>query len=720
LWVLAVACASPRSGTKTTVPAKSPPGGRGAIPAALGSPAPAPLTPPVLRIGLASDQAEFVLPARGTPWTLVSGADTLLLGGPLAIRPVGGAPISRVQVGAFSEENSAKPIAEKMSAQTGLASSVVFSAEKGLFLVRLGEFSDPAAAAAAAQKLSAAGSPSFVVTEASPASALSVRDGSAVARTLSGGTVEIAPSDASSFVEVRGKTYRGRLRVILSRRGLLNVVNLVNLEDYLRGVVPAEMGPRRFDEIEALKAQAVAARTYALASRGGFEPDGYDLCATPKCQAYSGVDAEDPLSDAAVDQTRGLVVVSGGKLIHALFASTCGGHTENVENIFPSMSDPALRGVPCGEQDKSVLVGAPRPRREKSSSLSLLEWRGEMLSRAAGARHRPAGRREVWSLGLEMAGYPEAPSPPAGLSAAAACSAVVSAFHLGQARDLETTDLDRSYDAGPPDVLARLPFTFRAGYETFLRLKVAGGATLPPPEAKLSQLEFAGLLLSAAVRLGGVQEISGRFARRDGGHLLVKTPSGTLTLEADPSLWLARDVAGRFWPASEIALRSGDPVMFWKRGSKVIGFAVEYQPSGATFENQSSWTEWVRRVSAKELMLRIAARTSGSEVRGIEVTRRSSTSRVLAAVITTDRARLALSGFELRQALELPELIFTVSKAAAPDGSPEFVFVGRGWGHGVGLCQNGAYGMALAGAKYDEILRHYYSGIDIAPFGPGM
>jgi stage II sporulation protein D (peptidoglycan lytic transglycosylase) len=69
----------------------------------------------------------------------------------------------------------------------------------------------------------------------------------------------------------------------------------------------------------------------------------------------------------------------------------------------------------------------------------------------------------------------------------------------------------------------------------------------------------------------------------------------------------------------------------------------------------------------------------------------------------------------VRQALELPELLFTFSRTRGPEGETEFVFLGRGWGHGVGLCQNGAYGMALGGATYDRILRHYYRGVEIVP-----
>jgi stage II sporulation protein D len=81
--------------------------------------------------------------------------------------------------------------------------------------------------------------------------------------------------------------------------------------------------------------------------------------------------------------------------------------------------------------------------------------------------------------------------------------------------------------------------------------------------------------------------------------------------------------------------------------------------------------------------------------------------------VRTDQAEAVFKRFELRQAVEMPEMLFTVSKVEGADGQAEFVFLGRGWGHGVGMCQNGAFGMALAGETYDRILRHYYAGIDI-------
>ena len=110
---------------------------------------------------------------------------------------------------------------------------------------------------------------------------------------------------ADGVVHILGSRYRGALEIFLSDRAALNVVNAVPLEDYLRGVVPVELGPELYPELQAIKAQAVAARTYAVKRLGEFESEGYDLCATPLCQVYGGLDVEHPVSDRAIRETGG-------------------------------------------------------------------------------------------------------------------------------------------------------------------------------------------------------------------------------------------------------------------------------------------------------------------------------------------------------------------------------------------------------------------------------
>ncbi|HEX2695434.1 MAG TPA: SpoIID/LytB domain-containing protein, partial [Acidobacteriota bacterium] len=115
------------------------------------------------------------------------------------------------------------------------------------------------------------------------------------------------PSHPESLLSFNGRRYRGLFILRGGPRGAV-LINVINLEDYLKGVVPGELSPDQFGEIEALKAQAVAARTYAIKNLGQYRALGYDLSDTPASQVYGGLDAERPLSSRAVEDTRGEVI----------------------------------------------------------------------------------------------------------------------------------------------------------------------------------------------------------------------------------------------------------------------------------------------------------------------------------------------------------------------------------------------------------------------------
>jgi stage II sporulation protein D len=145
----------------------------------------------------------------------------------------------------------------------------------------------------------------------------------------------IVPSTADGTVAVAGKLFRGALLLQPNAKSKTNgfdVINNLELEDYLLSVVPSEM-PSGWP-LEALKAQAIAARSYALANLGKHGSDGYDMKATVDDQAYSGVSAEHPESTQAVLETKGLVLEYGGKPISAFFHSCSGGYTELAENVW--------------------------------------------------------------------------------------------------------------------------------------------------------------------------------------------------------------------------------------------------------------------------------------------------------------------------------------------------------------------------------------------------
>lgn len=152
-------------------------------------------------------------------------------------------------------------------------------------------------------------------------------------------------------LRVDGRPYRGVLELRRTPGGRITVVDEIDLEAYLYGVIKGEVDPRW--PPAAVRAQAVAARTLAVqrmaaaqASPGaGTAGGGFDLPATTDAQVYLGVAAEDPAATAAVDATRGLVVTYDGRPIFAAYHSNSGGHTEDSESVW-GIAYPYLRGVP--------------------------------------------------------------------------------------------------------------------------------------------------------------------------------------------------------------------------------------------------------------------------------------------------------------------------------------------------------------------------------------
>lgn len=119
-------------------------------------------------------------------------------------------------------------------------------------------------------------------------------------------------------------SYRGWVE-IRPRSGRILAVNHIDIEDYLRSVLPSEMPPDW--SAQALAAQAIVARSYACASKGRHASEGFDICGLTHCQLYRGMNCEHPQTDAAVRSTAGLMLMHNGKLVPAPYHSTCGGKT---------------------------------------------------------------------------------------------------------------------------------------------------------------------------------------------------------------------------------------------------------------------------------------------------------------------------------------------------------------------------------------------------------
>ena len=166
----------------------------------------------------------------------------------------------------------------------------------------------------------------------------SVAGGDAVA-------LRIAPLDPSVPLELNGKTYRGALEFHPQGSGFV-CINVVPLEEYLRGVVPLEMGRHEESRLEALKAQAVAARTYSVKRVLSRTNELFDLYASVQDQVYGGAAAEHAMSDRAIRETAGILLLYGDSLALTYYHSTCGGKTASRHEVWGGAPVPYLISAP--------------------------------------------------------------------------------------------------------------------------------------------------------------------------------------------------------------------------------------------------------------------------------------------------------------------------------------------------------------------------------------
>ncbi|MBC7912207.1 MAG: SpoIID/LytB domain-containing protein, partial [Pyrinomonadaceae bacterium] len=354
---------------------------------------------PTVRIGLSTSARSVAISTGGQLLsTTSSNAQPTPLGvarvriearalTPLA--PAAAAPSFRVEVAGAATRVDADRAATEIRTQTGEASEVSYNAQTKTWSILTGEdlSRDEAedlrtrieeagfASAAVVGKNGAQGETTssarnnpvtastarnanksgtrLITLAAAPTRELAVYGGGASTLFSSRAPVTFASADERSApVRFNEKSYRGRLEVFPNVRGALTVVNVIGLEDYVRGVVPNELSPGGYSAIEAQKAQAIAARTYAVKNLNQFASQGFDLLPTTRSQVYGGLSTEHPLSTRAVEETRGVVATYQGEAINALYTSTCGGRTEDVENIF-NEATPYLRGRECALEGKA-------------------------------------------------------------------------------------------------------------------------------------------------------------------------------------------------------------------------------------------------------------------------------------------------------------------------------------------------------------------------------
>src|SRR5436190_7479174 len=470
--------------------------------------------------------------------------------------------------------------------------------------------------------------------------------------------VRIDPS-GNAGIEVDNRTYRGSIEVFGNRRNTFTVVNELPLEDYLLGVVPNELSPTTFGELEALKAQAVAARTYVVRNMGQSKNEGYDICSSDACQVYMGRESELPLSSQAVTETRGVIATYKDQPINALYSSTCGGRTEDAENIFDEKF-PYLVSTICEYKHPAPLAF--------STSRAFPDWKDAVLEVAGISNFSEAQH----FMGLAVRGEP------------ASSDATTLAGFIRQSFF--------------PNVLTSSDLSFLTEQ----------GILSASDSISLKEILFRLVDKKAA------------FEWQQG--VLISWDGTTMRLLVDGQ---PKDFD--LSPDAPIYQRVGDERLPMRQGSWIGGELIDFRAVGSTIQmlvyrinfanpaadRYSRLALWQVHKTRRELDAALKAVNVGG-IQDMRVIDRGRSERPVMTEIIGTSGRRAVRALRLRTLLGLRDSLFSFDIERNAQGEVlGMMFYGRGWGHGVGMCQVGAYGMALEGATYEEILKKYYKGIDL-------
>lgn len=561
--------------------------------------------------------------------------------------------------------------------------------------------------------------------------------GSGAVRSFSSSAPVVLASDDESNTPVRynERPYRGRIEVFANPRGTLTVVNVLGLEDYVRGVVANELSPGGYPALEAQKAQAIAARTYALRNRGQFSSQGFDLLPTTRSQVYRGLSSEHPLSTRAVNETRGLIATFEGEPINALYTSTCGGRTEASENIF-NHAVPYLRGRECSLEGRAAFESftikssrEPAELREQkhlplARDLALLAMQavGSLPSRLSDSwLQSPANLNEVRNWIASSARLAKQASPPMAddVNRPGPFATALNAAVFGEGRaDTLLNNIDIEYylplrDAGdiPAANRADVAMLVRDGY-----LSALPDASLRPREV----MSRAHVLRTISRMLEGrslLQLQKGTTRPTSNGMFILRTNKGRdLPIQVRADAYLFRQVGEEIHQVSAIALVGGEQATFHVNATGEVDY-LEVRPSmnGASAERMSPFTNWARELSLNQIQARLGRYARGiGPIMDLRVAARGSSRRAIDLEIIGASGTGHVRGGRIRSVLGLREQLFVIERRLDADGRVTgFLFTGRGWGHGVGLCQVGAYGLAKQGLSFEKILKAYYSGIEL-------
>ncbi len=755
----------PETRPRETPPATPPAAPEAAAPpaaAAAPSPSELPYGPPI-RIGLTTAAKEIRIAAAGdyTVTQKVAEAAGQLVRGEIRIRveqPGDAVPaVTRIQVASFANAAAAEGLRAKLAAAFAHPVVVRENAETGTNQVRIGEFASKEAAQPLVAELAASGYPdAFPVVDSAAAAGRAAAGAGRATLALRGanGLFLLSPSgflvqpvSAASVLSLDGKPYRGILDVVPNGSGTMTVVNQLGMEEYLQGVIPAEMHPSRYPEFAGLAALTIAARTYALKNMGRFRADGFDLTADTRTQVYGGIEVEQDATTEAVRRTSGMAVYYRDKLIDALYMSTCGGRTEDFALVYDAPDVPYLKSVFCAvesgpEKGATVLEGKHELAQPVFADDGSVANRNIELSRVLGilggealsAEYLAAGAsrdevvewvRKARALAVRNPGREPTAGSDIGTRSGFFVYAAEALFGSAEIRRTVSTrdaaySMDNLRDGGALPEAAR----YALAYVSRKGLWRPGPDNAVRPDEPIRRGDALFLLVRWAEALRPDLLGRGTFVTAGSGDsggdadpvLRVQRGKQTRDVRLSAAPRLFRVDSGGAIPVGSAKIIGNEKIAFCAGPSGTVDFLeIELNPGGASSDRYSPVAEWdatFTRAAMAEKLRGLAGNIG--QFQDMEPSAIGNSGRAVQVLIRGTRGSVKVNGYKVRNALGLRDTLYTIHREYNADGSVAgFTFHGRGWGHGVGLCQVGAFGMARSGHTYEEILKTYYQGVEI-------
>ncbi len=703
---------------------------------------------PVVRIGVSGDERKITVSSSGV-FKIIETATGLDVwkesySGEIFFLPFGtgesNSKIFRVQIGSFENKEQAELLRRKVEAESGFPAIVKYYPDRRIYRVRVGEGTSQNALVNLASRLKQLGYAEQWISEELPEWKgdifIRIVDEEYVSEIVKTNSLVVFPVDPSSLLSVNGKSYRGYIEIKVYSTGALQAINILNIEEYLKGVVPLELGPELWPELEALKAQAVAARTYIYKNLGQFEEEGFDLCDSVRCQVYGGRDAEHPVSNRAVKETYGQVAVFEGAPINALYTSTCGGMTEDGTNMFEEEKGAYLKAVECYPDQQSLASRTYTISSSREVLLDSIITEVDLLRNAAlmivhgiisedfvEREWDPKGKmksHEILQLLLkaaEVTGIEQRePLKTTVENVSEFWQAAARVFSIDRRANLQISDKDT-------EILLQSLGEYQMHEEERRLLAYIVREGFIGPElchvTFLKETMTQGYLITSLANI--MRKYEG-FKLGNGSFRMFEEPVLSFVSNGNGDkrvlskrVFLFNIAAESAFPVDAIKFIPGEKFFYHLDREGRIDYLEKKPPvKGSSNDRYSIYYTWQISRSREELQESINQKIPVGELIDIQEVRRGKSGRIVEMQINGGGGEFIVKGLKIRNALQLKENLFTMDKKRNPDGSLHSItFSGKGWGHGVGLCQVGAYGMALRGKSYDEILKWYYTGIEL-------